>query len=74
MVSKVQYRRPAESWKGRRVISVVELENGAYKIPAGSSFTVTGKHGGFSLLMDPCPKCGVRVFISKVPPESVREA
>ena len=56
---------------GRKVISLRSLRNGQCIMPAGSTFTIERKQGGFHLVSDPCPHCGIRVFISKVAPQDV---
>jgi hypothetical protein len=52
---------------GIRVRSTRTLKNGSYELPAGSIFTVEGWYRGASLWTEPCPHCGVRVYITKVP-------
>lgn len=55
-------------WRTTRV-----LRNGNMEIPAGTDVVVTGKFKGLALEADPCPHCGVRIFISKVDPSGVVE-
>lgn len=55
-------------FRGRKVKSRFEMRNGRFVIPAGTIFTIVKKFGGFSLISDSCPTCGVAVSISKVQP------
>ena len=57
---------PEWKLKGRKVRTMRDLENGWGRIPAGTIATITKKHGGFSLMTEPCPHCGLRASISKV--------
>ena len=67
-----QYRRTTlNQLKGRKVRVNRELRNGMMVIPEGAIATIDDKHGGFSLTSDPCPHCGVRISISKVPPQDI---
>ena len=58
-------------WIGLRVESVRELRSGMYAIPEGTRFEVCANHGGLNLKGDPCPTCGVSVYISRVPERDV---
>lgn len=71
MLRKIYEKYTEKEFKGRKVISLVGLRNGYCRLPAGTLFTIDGKQGGFSLLSDPCPHCGIKVWISKVPPTDV---
>lgn len=63
-----QYNHTPESkLKGRMVRTLRDLKNGWGVIPRGTIATIAGKQGGFSLQSEPCPCCGMRVSISKVP-------
>lgn len=63
-----QYEHTTEwKFKGRKVRTLNPLRNGWGEIPAGTIATITRKHGGFNLLTEPCPRCGLRASISKVP-------
>lgn len=71
-MDKKTYERSTEAiLKDRKVVNVVPLSNGLYKFPPGITWTINRKQGGFELLSDPCPKCGIRAWISKVPPRAV---
>ena len=56
---------------GRKVKSIKALRNGVYRFPAGITWTIERKQGGFELLSDPCPHCGIRAWITKVSPGDV---
>ena len=56
---------------GRKVKSIRALKNGLYRFPAGMVFTIQRKQGGFELLSDPCPHCGIQASVSKVEPQAV---
>jgi uncharacterized membrane protein len=72
MVSEQEYnRKPYIEWRGKKVRTLTEMQNGCNSIPVGTICTITGKQGGFSLETEPCEKCGVRVFITKVEPTHV---
>ena len=57
----------ARDWPGTRVKTLTPLTNAYMGIPAGTVCTVTEKYGAFKLTSDPCPKCGAKMFISRVP-------
>lgn len=56
---------------GRKVVSLIRMKNGMMNIPAGVTWTIQRKQAGFELMSDPCPHCGIRVYISKVQPRDV---
>lgn len=58
-------------FKGRKVKNIKNLSNGQYVFPVGMTWTIHRKQGGFELLSDPCPCCGIRAWVSKVPPGDV---
>ncbi len=58
-------------WKGKKVKSLVELKNSWASLPAGTIFTVERKWAGLQLRSDPCEHCGMRLYITKVPYESL---
>ena len=61
------YRKTEEWWKKRtNLITSRHLSNGQTKIPAGTRVRVNRKFGGFGLISDPCPHCGIRVQIHGV--------
>lgn len=53
-------------WVGRKVKSLRPLKNGLYRIPEGTLFTVYRNFSGLHLEADPCPHCGVNLFIRGV--------
>jgi len=71
MDRKTYERTREKEFIGKKVKSLVPFKNGLYRFPAGMTFTIQGKSGGFSLLSDPCPHCGIQAYISKVKPHEV---
>jgi hypothetical protein len=59
--------------EGLRVRTVRILKNSLASVPAGSDATVSSAapRWGLSLNFDPCTKCGIEVYISKVPPRDI---
>lgn len=64
-------RRTVAQWRGVKLRTKRELSNGNMVIPRGTVVEVDGKCGGFSLRTERCPCCGVRIRISRVPPNDV---
>jgi len=71
MDRKTYERTTAKEFIGRRVVGLVPMKTGMYSVPPGKIFTIEDKQGGFNLLSDPCPHCGIRVFIRGVQPQNV---
>ncbi|MBA7687775.1 hypothetical protein ES703_96248 [subsurface metagenome] len=71
MDNKTYERTTEREFIGRKVKNLVPLSNGLYRFPAGMTWTIKRKRGGFELLSDPCPHCGIQAAISKVPPWDV---
>jgi len=66
------YERTKETdFIGQKVISLRSMKNGLYRFPAGMTFTIKRKQGGFELQSDPCPHCGIQAYINKVQPIDV---
>ncbi|MBA7658439.1 hypothetical protein ES703_66390 [subsurface metagenome] len=66
------YERTTERlFKGRRVMSLRRLTNGWCSMPMFTIYTIEGKQGGFTLISDECPTCGIRMSVSRVPPQDV---
>ena len=53
-------------WVGLKVRTLRELRNGQHWIPTGTIFTVESGHRKAFLVSEPCPACGVRVYITQV--------
>ena len=71
-MDKKTYRKMLnKQFIGLKVRTLKELRNGLCTIAAGTVCTITQKRGGFSLETERCPCCGVKVDISRVPPEDV---
>lgn len=74
MDRKTYERTTQAQFIGRKVKSLCPMSNGLYRLPAGMTFTIKKKHGGFDLLSDPCPHCGIQAVIAKVEPTAVEPA
>ncbi len=61
-------KKRVADWEGLRVRLVVPIKNGATALPVGLLATVehAGSGQGLCLKSEPCPHCGVAVFIRKV--------
>jgi len=68
---KTYKKTTANKFIGRKVKSLCKMSNGLYIFPAGMTFTIKGKGGGFELLSDPCPRCGIQACVNKVEPTAV---
>ena len=53
-------------YKGMKVRSTKLLRNGRIEVPQGTVMTILDWYRGASVKTDPCPHCGVRVYITKV--------
>ncbi len=61
------YEKHTEKWfMGKKVRTLIQMQNGLMIIPEGAICTITRKFGGFNLKSDPCEYCGVRIRITKV--------
>jgi len=61
------YRGHTEKWfMGKKVRTLIQMQNGLMVIPEGATCVITRKFGGFNLKSDPCEHCGVRIMISRV--------
>lgn len=72
VMNRLYQSKPERWWLNMTVESVRPIHTGAYEIPAGTKFKVRKKRAGFGLLSEPCPHCGIKVRVYKVPPGSVR--
>ena len=71
MDRKTYERTTNAQFIGRKVKSLRSMSNGLYRFPAGMTFTIKKKCGGFELLSDPCSHCGIQAFVNKVEPQAV---
>lgn len=72
MITAREYRRFSEpDWLNVRVRSLVEIRNGYGSLPAGTEYIITRKYRGFELQSEPCPCCGIKVFVNRVSPNSL---
>ncbi len=58
-------------WVGRKVRALSALSSGRLAIPEGRILTVQRNWKGLTLVTDPCPSCGVRIYITRVSVHSV---
>lgn len=63
--------RLKRDWVGLRVVSCVPLSNGLARLPAGTFWRVKRNYGGLELVSEPCPTCGIRLRITRVPERDV---
>ena len=71
-VTKKEYKKyTAKQLVGKKVATLVAMQNRLANIPAGTIGVITAKRGGFALKLAPCPHCGIELFITKVPPSDV---
>ncbi len=72
MISWNKWRRmPISYWQGKKVKTLVPLENGNITIPEGTILEICGKYNGVELRgLEVCPHCkiGLKITISWVPP------
>ncbi len=64
-------KRSMKFWEGKKVRTLLVIENGWCVIPVGTIFEITDKYSGFSLKkVDTCPHCkiGRKTSISRVDP------
>lgn len=66
MDAKTYKTTTEESFMGRKVRTLIKMQNGLMVIPAGSICEITRKFDGFNLTADPCLNCGVRIRITRV--------
>jgi len=71
MDRKTYEKTTEKEFIGRKVKSLIPMQNGMFKFPAGMTWTIHRKQAGFQLLSDRCPHCGIRAYISKVQPRDV---
>jgi len=61
MDRKTYEKTKAGEFIGRKVISLRPMRNGMFIFPAGMTWTIEGKQGGFALLSDPAPTVELRL-------------
>lgn len=68
-ITEAEYRRVSrDNWMHQKVRTIVPLDNGNLRIPAGAVLVIEDKQGGFQLIGPPCSHCGVAIRITKVRP------
>lgn len=68
LLPRPKFRR---DWKGLVVESLVSLSNQAVALPAGTRYIVTKNFGGLNLQSEPCPHCGLVMFVRYIPEKDV---
>lgn len=72
MITQKEYKKyPEEYWIGKKVRTLLDIENGYITIPKGFILRIDRKYQGFSLsAIDVCPHCGIgrKISISRVKP------
>lgn len=72
-MDRQQYERTTnEEFRGRKVRTLVSLNNRLFTIPPGTICTIERKFGGFDIQTNSCETCGVKVRISKVPARDLK--
>jgi len=71
MDAKTYETTTEKSFMGRKVRTLVKMQNSLLVIPEGSTCKITRKFGGFNLIADPCEHCGVQIRITRVPHRDV---
>lgn len=66
-ISKRDQRQTSAWWEGRTVVNTRPLANMLASLPAGTRWTVERKFTGLELVSHPCPCCGIRVSVKRVP-------
>jgi hypothetical protein len=73
MITYKQYKATTErDWLGKKVrLLRATVTNGGTEIPAGATAEIVRKYQGFEIRSEPCPHCGMRVRIKKMPPDAL---
>ena len=75
MVTWKEYKQKPESyWKGKKIRTLIKMENGNIVIPQGTILIIDRKYKGFTLTgIKDCPHCGIgrKLYISRVTPIEV---
>lgn len=64
--------RRQKDWIGLKVESVRPLANSLGTVPAGTIFRIETSARYLSAISDPCPHCGIQLYILRVSPEDFR--
>lgn len=71
MNAKTYKKNTEKFFLGKKVRTLMQMQNGNMVIPEGAVCTITRKYQGFDLESAPCKCCGVQVLISRVPRRDV---
>ena len=71
MDAKTYEKNTEKFFVGKKVRTLMQMQNGLMIIPEGAVCTITRKFGGFNLKSEPCKSCGVRIRITRVHREDV---
>lgn len=66
MNAKTYKNKTEKFFVGKKVRTLIRMQNGLMVIPEGTFCTITRKFGGFNLKSEPCETCGVQIRISRV--------
>lgn len=66
MDAKTYQNKTEKYFVGKKVRTLIQMQNGLMIIPEGAICTISRKFGGFNLKSEPCESCGVRIRISRV--------
>lgn len=66
MNANIYQNKTEKFFLGKKVRTLIQMQNGLMIIPKGAICTITRKFGGFNLESEPCEKCGVRIKITRV--------
>jgi len=75
MITQKEWKKkPLSYWKGKKVRTLREMENGNFKIPIGTILEIKDKYCGVELKgLEVCSHCeiGRKISISKVEPTAL---
>jgi len=70
-ITLAEYNRISQKgWIGVRLRSLRPIVTRIAELPAGTLWTVEQKFGGFAVVSDPCPHCGIKVNVVKAQPQA----
>lgn len=67
MIAKKWQRKNNDWWTQQKVVTIEVVGNSNQQIMKGSVCTVSYKYNGLTLDSPPCPTCGMRISITRVP-------
>ena len=66
MDAKIYEKNTEKFFMGKKIRTLIQMQNGLMVIPKGAVCTITRKYGGFNLNSEPCKCCGVQKRITRV--------